>query len=205
VLRFIKICLIFIVLLAFVACAQLPISMPTLDPRFSNFHIVYLVDESTSGIPSPEYVSQALGAKTVFSWPEVMTEANESRLSALIIHRDAIEEVISDDLAYLYDQGIALVFFDVWSPEVGDLIQNRTIANDGWMNGTAEPMAGDFYIIVFHKITCENGQVAQGRPWRCPGNSVVNSYSASRTAESLVTEEDFAMFQNVLLVQLQNP
>lgn len=191
-----------VILTSAAACKPLPPALPTLDSRFSRFHIIYLADESTQGILSPGAIAQSLGARVVFSWSELMGAATADYVSAIMIHRDAADQVEVYDLITFYDRGVTLVFLDVWTPQIGDLVRDRTISSDHWMDGS-EPMEGDFYIIIWHQITCTKGGIAQGRPWRCPEGTVISGGGNSRAAETVATGEDYLMFQDVLFLELQ--
>jgi hypothetical protein len=184
------------------ACSQQTIPMPSLDSRFSEFQIIYFADAETTGFLSPNYVSSSLGSKVEYSWPDVVDAAAADYPNAILIHRDVVEQVDMESLIKFYDNATTLVFFDLWAPQIGDLVKDQQLSSDRWMDGS-EPMGGDFYVIVWHKIECTNGELAQGRPRYCPGGSMLSSSSLSRSAESLAVAEDFSNFREVLFLQLQ--
>ena len=136
-----------------VACSRQPVPLPTLDSRFSRFHIIYFADAETPGFLSPDYVINSLGAEVEYSWPDVVDAAAADYTNAILIHRDVAQQIDVDGLVGFYDNAITLVFFDVWTPQIGDLIRDRQFSSDHWMDGS-EPMDGDFYIIIWHQITC---------------------------------------------------
>jgi hypothetical protein len=190
-----------------VSCSAQTPETPAITPdtRFSDYDIFYLSDnESELDLLSPQFIENAIGAQWVSRWSDVVVANQSGRLDALLIHASVMEEVNADELAAIYDRGVVLVFFNVYSRVIGKILGDSTIFQNRWMDGTAEPMPGDFYIIVWHLTLCRNGEMAirTDKPL-CPGSSISGD-SFSRAAESLDDEQDFEFFLNVLFVKLQD-
>ncbi|HLD93241.1 MAG TPA: hypothetical protein VI703_03475 [Anaerolineales bacterium] len=130
-----------------------------------------------------------------------MAANDQQRLDAVIIHSSAILEIEPSELTTMYDNGIVVAFFNLLSPVVEDLVNDSSIGENDWMDGTAEPMAGDFYLTVWHLTLCSNGDIF---PPACPGGNQIESSSAGKAAESLNSKADFEMFRNVLLSYLES-
>jgi len=153
-----------------VACAQVNL---TPSPGFSELNIVYFTKDIATGLLSPQSIQNATGAEVVSDWQDVMEAIDHEHLDALIIHESALQGVDSQELVSLYDHGTVIAFFNVLPPAVEELIGDHSIGSNDWMDGTAEPMSGDFYLIVWHLTLCKDRQIAErGNKPLCPDSLV---------------------------------
>jgi len=184
-------------------CFQVPqeAGSPTLDSSFEEYRIYYLSSASIPGLLSPIYIQGAIGAESATSWAQIVAANDNQALDAVIIYSSAISQIEPAELTAMYDNGIVMVFFNVYSPIVDGLVDDSEIGSGDWMDGTAEPMDGDFYLMARHLTLCSNGQVF---PPACPGYSQIASGYKSKAANSLNSEADFEIFRKVLLSYLEN-
>ncbi|MGH2582395.1 MAG: hypothetical protein ACRDFQ_05820 [Anaerolineales bacterium] len=122
-----------------------PAVMP--DPRFSGYRILYLTQaEAASGFLTPQSMVTSIGAQPVSRWADAVAAHENGDLDALMIHGSSFDQISADEIANIYDHGVVLVFFNVYSRLIGQMLGDSTIFQNSWMDGTAEPMPGNFYL-----------------------------------------------------------
>lgn len=172
------------------------------SPEFSLYHIVYFTHgQDENEFMAPAKIQEAPGAELAGSWSEVIEAHDREPLDALIIHANAISEVDPNQLRAMYQNGVVLAFFNTYSPAIVELTNDSGIGQDDWMDGTAEPMNGNFYVVVSQLILCRDGEIAEldGGP-ACE----ISSASKSKSADSLDDAAHFDQFLHVLLIDIQS-
>lgn len=195
----------------FASKSEEPTRPPDL-PEFSAYHIVYFTRaQDENEFMAPAKIQQAVGAEVAGSWSEVIEAHNRDPLDALIIHASAISEVDPRQLRAMYQNGVVLAFFNTYSPTIVEFTNDTSISQDDWMDGTAEPMYGDFYVVVSQLILCRNGDIAQleggplcGAALADGSTGGISTASKSKAAESLNDAADFNLFLHVLLIDIQS-
>jgi hypothetical protein len=175
--------------------------------------IVYLAsseDQTELGVLSAQNISSVTGAEVIRDWSELDSLLETSPIDALLVHVNALETIDPSGISSLYDQGTVLVFFNVYSPTIADLVGDECISRDGWMDGS-DPYEGDFYVIVSRLIqgspedinaiknesTCDE----EVEPGDVEGHASVYS---NRAQNGLDVDTTLVEFYQVLLNAIQN-
>jgi hypothetical protein len=182
--------LVLVALLA--ACAQQPAA---------GYRIAYL--SSRPNLPwdflSLSSLRVALGAQSVQSWSEVLALHADEPLDGLVIDASAASQIDPAELGLLYRQCVVLAFFNLYSPAVAELVQDPTIREGGWMDGS-QPYPGDFYIIVYRQASGSIGDCDGTQPTN--SSSLQGGLSRGRSQYFLDTPADLQIFLEVFKREL---
>lgn len=191
---------------------QVTESSVAIDP--TQYRVAYLThaeDTNQTELLSEENLQRKLGAEIVSTWSQAVELNYRERLDALIVDQSAVSGVNPDELSEIYKQGTVVAFFNVYSPVVAGLIKDECVSADSWMDGTAEPMPGDFYIIVSRlilgnpdEIELIESQLNCDEAVEITGVEDVASISIGKAADSLIDAADFDMFVKVLIAKVEN-
>lgn len=185
-------------------------SPQTIDEE--SLRIVYLAsseDQAELGALSPQSISSVTGAEVIHDWGELDELLSAGSIDALLVHPNALETIDPSSLRLLYDQGTVLVFFNVYSPVIVELVGDECISRDGWMDGS-DPYEGDFYVIVSRLIQGSPEDInAIKNESTCDGEvePVVEgnaSVYANKAQNALDEDATLVEFYQVLLNAIQN-
>lgn len=183
---------IFALLFILTACAPRP-AVPS--------RIVYLTarGELPWQLLSAARLRSALGAQSVGSWAGVLALHAVQPLDGLIIDASAADQIDPAELSVLYRQCVVLGFFNLYSPTVAELIQDPSIREGGWMDGS-QLYAGDFYIIVHRQASGSFGDCTGAAP--SSSSYPQGGLGKSRSQYSLDSPADLQIFFEVFKLSL---
>lgn len=176
------------------ACAQALAA----EPEARILYFTHRTD-AEPGLLAPGRLRAALGAQAVGEWGDLMVLHAAQPAEAILIDGVAVAQANADDIARLYRECVVLAFFNVYAPEVAQLVNDPSVSWDGWMDGS-EPYPSDFFIIVHRRARTEQQScAADALP------SELTGLGKGRSQYSLASEEDFGVFVGVLTTDLNWP
>jgi len=101
---------------------------------------------------APSRLETTLRAQAVHTWAEVLTLNETVPVDALIIHDSALPIVDQGWLSRAYQRGMVIAGFNIYAPELAELVGDACIAEDGF---ASEPYPGGFYVVVSRIILGE--------------------------------------------------
>lgn len=180
--------------------------LPSSDAR-----LVYLIaQEAVAGerLLTPHRLEKTLGVETIHISDVVRgLDTNGAVPEALLIHESALPMVDEAWLASIYRNGVVLVFFNVYAPELARLLSDPCLIQRGF---ASEPYDGPFYVSVYRLALGEPQDVAAlNAANSCGGSSVAGvkspaSFSRGASSNSLDDQNAFASFAHVLQTQIMN-
>lgn len=172
------------------------------QPQASAPSILYFTTR-TDAQPSqlaPGRLQVALGAQPVGEWGDLMLLHAAQPAKAILLDGAELAGVDAADVQALYRQCVLLGFFNVYAPQVAELLADASIAADGWMDGS-QPYPGDFYIMVLRS--------ASGSLGDCPGGDTApdatGGLAKSRSQGPLSTPAELDAWVQILTQQLTQP
>lgn len=173
------------------------------------YRIVYFSMEGT--IPNdsplaPSRLATILGARTVHNWSEIPKLDQSAPIDALVIHNSALPEVDNIWLVDTYQRGMTVATFNVYAPELAELLNDPCIAADGF---ASEPYPDSFYVIASHLILGQPEDVARIREANLCGEKQVPGIKnwvrerIDRSTDSLDKTDDDKRFAIVLVGHLR--
>lgn len=179
--------------------------------KLFDYRIAYFTKDSldSQDLLSPSNIRQAVGAEIVRTWSEVVRLNTEARLDGLILAENVFSEIDSNELSRIYQEGAVIAAFNTYSPVIAEVIQDRCIMADGWMNGVSEPIDGYFYLIVSRFTSgkpedidrIENQTLCSSGDGEIAGVEGEVSILDQKAANSMT---DLTEFSQVLLIQIEN-
>ncbi|UYN89780.1 MAG: hypothetical protein KIT08_00725 [Anaerolineales bacterium] len=176
------------------ACAQTPAA----EPEARILYFTYRTD-AEPGLLAPSRLRTALGVQAVSEWGDLMVLHASQPAEAVIIDGAAVAQVNAEDVARLYRECVVLAFFNLNAPEVAQLVDDPSVAHDGWMDGS-EPYPSDFYIIVNRTASGSFGDCSGATP--SASSYPQGGVGKGRSQYFLANEADFDIFVGVLITQL---
>lgn len=171
-------------------------------------NIVYLLaaDSLVPDSPiSPTRLQDKLGAKVARTWDEAIAIDKSTPINALIIHDSALSQVDRAWLANAYRRGVVMAGFNLYGPQMADLVNDPCIAKDKF---AADPYPGSFYVIVSFSIAGNNPadvalvedayQRSCGEEPPAGGPSDYVSRASGRSTYDLNNDSDFNLFTQTL-------
>ncbi|MDX2140390.1 MAG: hypothetical protein SF123_20060 [Chloroflexota bacterium] len=181
-----------------------------IPPELRNYRIAYLVDsnavEATS-LRAPVNLQQTVSAQVATSWDQVM---QASDLSAIIIDRTATHMIDRAWLANAYRNGLVVSMFNVYAPEMGELVGNACLSQDGF---ATDAYPGDFFVTSAFLILGDNpsdvSAVVQQYSTTCSvgnarGITGFVTTAAPRSTEQYADTYGIEAFAATLLDQIQD-
>lgn len=192
----IKILALLAILAACLAACSPPPTAAAESPR-----ILYFTTrtDSQESLLAPGNLRAALGAQAVGEWGDLMVLHSAQPAGAILIDGASVDEVNADDLTALYRQCVVLAFFNLYAPEVSQLVNDPSVRSGGWMDGS-EPYPSDFYIVVHRVARTADQACAADVP-----SSELSGLGKGFSQYSLASEEDFEVFVGVLTTHLTHP
>jgi hypothetical protein len=123
--------------------------------------IVYLLAEGAVPADSPiapHELEAALGVETVHHWAEVVAWDSATSLEAIVIHDSALSTVDPTWLQAAYRRGLVIAIFNAYAPEIGELLGESCIANDGF---ASEAYPDQFFVVVSRVVIGSPPDVAR--------------------------------------------
>lgn len=174
---------------------------PAAEPQPRILYFSHRTD-AQPGLLAPGHLHQALGAQPTGEWGDVMVLHQANPAAAIVIDGDAAQHADADDVANLYRRCVVLVFFNLYAPEIAQLLNAPHLLADGWMDGS-DPYDGDFYILVHRQPSGSQGDCSGAGPSGPPG--ATGGLSQSGSQGQLSTQAEFDMFAQMLALQLTRP
>lgn len=155
---------------------------------------------------TPAKLAGVFGAETVNTWEAVQRfDTTEAPLELLLIHPSALKMVDKAWLMRAYQNGVILVFFDTYAPEIADLLETPCLEQKGF---ASEPYGGPFFVSVYKYVLGDPQDVALlNTNQSCTGGSVsgVDGRAVSgvgAASDSLMDDRAFVAFTRVLKGQV---
>jgi hypothetical protein len=170
-------------------------------------HIVYLTSSKTPTSPdnliAPEHMQTAIGAQIASTWEQVQTIDSAEPIDALIIDASARDMVERDWLDDAYRRGVVVAAFNLYAPDLADLVADPCVAADGF---ASDPYPGDFFVVSYRVIVGDADDVArveQATEESCGQGTAQGVQGQVRVAGGRVTnelesDENFTVFELVL-------
>jgi len=175
----------------------------------SDAKLVYLIAPEAvaeESLLAPHRLEETLGVETVYTRAVVRgLNTNGALPEALLIHESALPVVDEAWLASIYRDGVVLVFFNVYAPELAHLLNDPCLIQRGF---ASEPYEGPFYVSVYRLALGEPQDVAAlNAANACGGSSVdgvkdLASFSRGAASNSLDDFNTFDSFVHVLQTQI---
>jgi hypothetical protein len=186
------------------ATAESPPAFPSIS--LSKYHIVYLVKEGAverNSLMAPSRLEDAniLGVQVAHSWDKVLTLDRAAPVDALIIHNSAISLVDQDWVSNAYRQGIVIATFNIYAPELANLVEDPCIAKD---NFASESYSVPFYVSIARLTMGQPEDVALiERDQTCGEEAVIGIQHPARVMRNRSTYElnsnsDYNIFKHDL-------
>jgi hypothetical protein len=121
-----------------------PVELPWDTPP--DHRIVYLIADGAvakNSVVAPEKLEATLGVQPVNRWDDVVSLDAAQSIDALIIHDSVLSQVNRHWIASAYERGVVIAVFNVYAPELAELVDDNCITKDGF---ASEPYPGDFYV-----------------------------------------------------------
>lgn len=192
---------------ALVACSPMGSQAAGSAPdagALSALHILYFTTrtDAEQTLLSPGSLHAALGAQAVGEWGDLLVLHAGHPAQAILIDGAALNAVHAEDLAALYRQCVVLAFFNVYAPEVAQLVNDPSVASEGWMDGS-QPYPSDFYIIIQRTVSGSLGDCSDADPSGPIGSE--GGMGKSRSQGELASPTDLEAFKQVLEGKLVQP
>lgn len=175
----------------------------------SDAKLVYLIAPEAvaeESLLAPHRLEETLGVETIYTRAVVRgLDTNGAFPEALLIHESALPVVDEAWLASIYRDGVVLVFFNVYAPELAHLLNDPCLIQRGF---ASEPYEGPFYVSVYRLALGEPQDVAAlNAANACGGSSVdgvkdLASFSRGAASNSLDDFNTFDSFVHVLQTQI---
>lgn len=187
-------------LVLFMAAGVLAACAPSAAP---GHRVVYLTERANLpwDLLSPASLRSGLGAEATSEWGDVVARHAAAPLDGLVIDGPAAALIDSDELSRLYRQCVVIAFFNLYSPDVAALLQDPSIRQGGWMDGS-QPYPGDFYIIVHREAAASQGDCTGAGPTGILGQG--GGLGKSLSQHSLSSAADLNILLNVFMLRLQD-
>jgi hypothetical protein len=87
-----------------------------------------------------------IGAQIASTWEQVQAIDSAEPIDALIIDASAQDMVERDWLADAYRRGVVVAAFNLYAPDLADLVADPCVAADGF---ASDPYPGDFFVVSY--------------------------------------------------------
>lgn len=131
----------------------------------SDYNIVYLVADAVGidSVMAPVHLLNTLGAQTVYSQEQLLTLSNDETnpIDALIIHYSAVSTVDREWLANAYLQGTVITGFNIWYPELAELVNDPCVVSIQPMPTDTPYGNSPFFVTITLQVSGEPDDVAR--------------------------------------------